>query len=139
MGKALFFHSVVEETIKLIAIEREDDGNLTKVSLFLIHRAIHGLAGDLKSVKKLKNGNILIEASSNKNAEMLLQIKKLGDDIPARAKPHERLNHSIGIIYDADLDEILAEEIFTELKSQNVVDVRRIISKRNGQEIKTNL
>lgn len=69
---------------------------------------------------------------------MLLQIKKLGD-IPVRVKPHERLNLAIGIIYHADLDEIPAKEILTELKSQNVVDAKSIISKRNGQKIKTNL
>ena len=49
---------------RFLIIASSDDGNMQKLSPFAIQKGLVGLSGEPKSLKKLKNGTLLIECST---------------------------------------------------------------------------
>ena len=64
-----------------------------KKSAFAILKGLEGLAGEPKSVKKLKNGSLLIECATECHSKNLLKAKTLCN-IPINVTPHTTLNSS---------------------------------------------
>ncbi|GBM83101.1 hypothetical protein AVEN_73097-1 [Araneus ventricosus] len=67
------------------------------VSPFLVEKAITGSVGNVKSTKKLRSGDILVEVESPKQAKQILKLKSLST-IPVTVNPHATLNSSKGVI-----------------------------------------
>ena len=67
----------------------------------------------------------------------MLSLKHV-DDINISASPHRTLNNSRGIIHyrDDDLSELPDAEICNELEPQGIINVKRFISRKTGQEVK---
>ena len=83
---------------RFIAIESLEEECLAKLSTFLIEKVISTRAS-LKTVKKTRNGNLLVEVDSRRLAENILKIKKFHTTkTKCRAYPHEKLNTSKGVI-----------------------------------------
>ncbi|GBL82838.1 hypothetical protein AVEN_106363-1 [Araneus ventricosus] len=76
------------------------------VSPFLVEKAITGSVGDVKSTKKLRSGDLLVEVESLST-------------ILVTVKPHAPLNSSKGIISCGELLNESEEKITEELKSRS--------------------
>ncbi|GBN19635.1 hypothetical protein AVEN_6789-1 [Araneus ventricosus] len=92
--------------------------------------------GDVKSTKKLRSGDLLVEVESPKQAKDITKLKSLST-IPVTVKPHGTLNSSKGVISCGELLNESEEKITEELKSQGVIHVRRITIRRDGQLLNT--
>ncbi|GBO28160.1 hypothetical protein AVEN_66675-1 [Araneus ventricosus] len=106
------------------------------VSPFLVEKAITGSVGHVKSTKKLRSGDLLVEVESPKQAKEISRIKALST-IPVIVKPHATLNSSKGFISCGELLNESEEKITEDLKSQGVIHVRRITIRRDGQLLNT--
>ncbi|GFT93217.1 RNA-directed DNA polymerase from mobile element jockey, partial [Trichonephila clavipes] len=105
-------------------------------SPFAIHKALIGIGGEPKSVKKLRSGDLLIETSSAVQTKSFLLAKSfLGS--PANITPHKSLNSSRGVISEPDLLTTTDAEILEGFSSQGVIQVRRITLKKDTTLIPT--
>ena len=66
------------------------------LSPFAIEKAIVGLAGEPKSVKKIKTG-LLVECHSEKHSTCYLKLTNVCN-VPIMVTPHASLNSSKGVI-----------------------------------------
>ena len=111
--------------------------SLSKLSPFAVAKAIKGIAGEPKSVKKLSSGHILIESERRQHAENLLKCIKFVE-IPVRASPHKTMNSSKGVFRSRDLNGTDETEMTANLNSQGVTTVKRVQIRRDGKSILTN-
>ena len=115
------------------------DESLTKLSPFLVEKAIQGRFGSVKKVSKMKSGALLVEASRPTQAKMILDTTIL-INTEVKATAHRSLNTSKGVIrdYGRDLYSMTESDILKELATQGVENVSQFILKKEGKEIKTN-
>ena len=86
---------------RFIVIKSLEKFCLAKFSPFLIKKVISTRANP-KTVKKTRNGNLLVEVDSQKQAENILKIKTF-HTTKCRAYLHEKLNTSEGVIRNREL------------------------------------
>ena len=115
----------------------EPDKQISKLSPFVIEKQIESLAGIPKTVKKLRNGNLLVEVDKPQHAKNLLKINKFYF-IKCKCYPHTSLNTSKGVIRCPDLAGVSDKEIADELKPQQVTEAKRIKMKRDNKLFETN-
>ena len=120
---------------RFVVLESLEDKSLTKISPFVIHKVISGIVKPV-SVKKLKNGTLLIEVDKKTYADNLLTMKFF-TNLKIKSYAHASLNSSKGVVRSAELSLCTLEEIKSHLKTQSVTDVKRITFKRNDQTIST--
>lgn len=120
----------------LIVSGTESTGSFTKVNPFKIHKELVHTCGTLKNVKKLRNGALLVECSSDLQSTAL-QARQTLCGIPIKVEAHRSLNYTKGVITCRDFLNVDIEEIKTELKACNVVDARFLTTKRNGEIVNT--
>ncbi|XP_067653210.1 uncharacterized protein [Haliotis asinina] len=123
---------------RFLVMSAPNDGPL-KLNPFAISKGIEGLAGDVKEIKKLRSGSLLIECKKKSQSQILLSTKSLAN-VPVEVSPHRTLNSCKGIVRDvgrclSDMDE---SDIISELRSQGVTAVKRFTYKRENDIIKTN-
>ncbi|GBN11545.1 hypothetical protein AVEN_246243-1 [Araneus ventricosus] len=95
--------------------------------------AISGYLGDVPSVKKLRSGDLLVEVSSRKQAQIILKLNNLGS-IPVAITAHSSLIFCKGVVSCGELFYTPIEEITEKLeKNQGVTHVRRISIRKSGQ------
>lgn len=112
-----------------LVLNRQDGNSFQNVSPFFIYKSLNNLVKNLKTVKKLKNGTILIEATNEEQTNTLLKCSMLGNSIPVKVSLHDKLNTSKGVIYSKELNLLEESEILQELKEQKVIKVERIWKK----------
>lgn len=113
-----------------------NETKLSNASPFLIAKGLKGLAGDVKTIKRLPSGDLLIQTSSPAQTECLLKSTKLASyDITV--EPHNTLNSSRGVISESNLTSLSEEELLEGFASQGVTHVRRITIKRDDKIIPT--
>ena len=95
------------------------------------------MAGSLKSVKKLRNGTLLVECATDSHYRSLLKSRLLCN-VPIKVTLHSSLNSCKGVIRSRDLEGVGEEEICENLTSQGVVGVKRINIRRNNELVPTN-
>ncbi|GBN79514.1 hypothetical protein AVEN_205512-1 [Araneus ventricosus] len=117
---------------KYFIISSDTRNDLKSTSPILIHKSIISIAGEVKSIKKLNNGNILIEVLNSKQAENLMKLENIGT-IKVTVSPHHTLNHSKGVVSESEFQRDLEKDLLECLQTQNVIAVKRITIKRNGQ------
>ena len=116
---------------RFIVIESLEEVCLVKFSPFLIEKVISTRAS-LKTVKKTRNGNLLVEVDNRSQAENILKIKTF-HTTKCRAYLHEKLNTSKGVIRSRELALATEDEIASALGKQGVTNIKRI-SIRKGEE-----
>ncbi|GBN76898.1 hypothetical protein AVEN_11237-1 [Araneus ventricosus] len=84
-------------TFFIIHRESTDKDTFHGVSPFLVEKAISSALGEVKSTKKLRSGNLLVEVNSPTQAKKVLNIKTLST-IAVTVTPHATLNSSKGVI-----------------------------------------
>ena len=106
------------------------------LSIFGLQKYLLCALGEIKSVKKLRNGSVLIEVKSKSQADRALAMKVwLGaslNEIPVKVTPHRSLNTSKGVIRSPDLRDSSDDEVLEALQPEGVTSVRHIKAKRNG-------
>ncbi|GFU79619.1 putative RNA-directed DNA polymerase from transposon BS [Trichonephila clavipes] len=101
---------------------------MSKKSPFAIHKALIGIGGEPKSVKRLRSGDLLIETLSALQTKYFL----LGNtflDSPVAISPHKSLNNSRSAISEPDLLSTPESEILEGFSDQGVIQVRITIQK----------
>ncbi|GBM20577.1 hypothetical protein AVEN_261700-1 [Araneus ventricosus] len=106
------------------------------VSPFLVEKRITSSVGEVKSTKKLRSGDLLVEVESPKQAKQIAKLNSLST-IPVTVNPHATLNSSKGVISCGELLNASVEKITEEVSSQGVTHVRRITIRRDGQLLNT--
>ena len=99
-----------------------------KLSPFVIDKAIKCTIGTLKSIKKLRSGDFLLEVSSATESRQMNKLKSIMDR-PVTVTPHRSLNSCKGMIRCKELIDCDKQEMLSELKSQAVSDITNITVK----------
>src|SRR5579863_5108478 len=109
------------------------EGNLSQVNPFRIDDSLRSLAGDgnLRSVKMLRSGELLVETEISGQAQRLLKAKELAG-VPIETSVHRALNTCKGVITSDVLSGASEEEILNGLKNESVIHVKRIMTRREG-------
>ena len=96
-----------------------------------------GICGEPKDIKRERNGSLVLTITDEKKKDKLLATKEM---LGMRVKcyMHRTANRSRGVIRSRELWGLKDEEITEGLKSQGVIETRRIKIKRDDQLIDTN-
>ncbi|KAJ8911000.1 hypothetical protein NQ315_011265 [Exocentrus adspersus] len=113
---------------RFLVIQRVDDGDFFKVSPFGIHKALNGLVGELKQIRKIKQG-LLVETVSAAQSGRLQTVTKILD-FSVMVSSHMSLNTARGVVYNRELLCYTEEEILQELKTEG----RQALKKRKRFE-----
>ena len=127
-----------ENFAKYLIIESlNKEKTITTLSPFVIEKQIEAAIGTAKSVKKLKNGTLLIETTRKTQSE---NLKKLDSffGVPVKVTEHKSLNTSKGIIRNPILKAETEENILEYLKPQGVTRVKRFTIRRDHEIVNTN-
>ncbi|GFT60405.1 putative RNA-directed DNA polymerase from transposon BS [Trichonephila clavipes] len=117
----------------LVSLTNDD---MSKKSPFAIHKALIGIGGEPKSVKRLRSGNLLIETSSALQTKSVL-LAKLFLVYTVTISPYKTLNSSRGVISEPDLLTTPEVKILERFSNQGVIQVRRITIKKDAIIIPT--
>lgn len=124
----------------LVVRSAQIDKPLSKLSPFAIQKGFQGISSTgFTSIKKLRNGDYLVECNSKKASELLQ--KRSGNLFVDRmifVGVHEQLNSSKGVIRCPDLQDMTEEDIQEELADQGVVKVQRVFITKGSSKIPTN-
>jgi len=114
----------------LVIESNDSDQPLTRLSPFVLGKALNAQIGTLKSIKRLQRGDVFVETDRSTYSRMLLGLTQLAG-VPVKVSPHISLNTSRGVIRSRDIAGCSVEEIVEELQPQGVTaDV--IIHVRDG-------
>ena len=114
----------------------EENTTFSKLSPFAINRWIYGAAPfGVKSIKKLRSGQFLIECTSEIASEQILKLDgKTCLNETAKVSRHKALNSSKGVIRCKDLRGMTDLEIRNKLAEKGVLDVHRLtVTKADGK------
>ncbi|GFV53306.1 uncharacterized protein TNCV_1645381 [Trichonephila clavipes] len=106
------------------------------VSPFLIEKAITSSIGPVKTIRKMRSGDLFLEVGSAKQSSALRTLRKMAH-IDVTIVPHNTLNYSRGVISAADLLNVSTEEIKENMVDHKFCEVRRITIRRDGQVLNT--
>ncbi|GFT28482.1 RNA-directed DNA polymerase from mobile element jockey [Trichonephila clavipes] len=106
----------VSEHARFLTLSLPNNEMLQK-SPFAIQKAIQGISGEPKLVKKLRSGDLLIETSSALQTKSLL-LTKTFLDCPLIVNLHRSLNSCRGVISETDLLCASEAEILEGLSDQ---------------------
>ncbi|KAG7189882.1 hypothetical protein KM043_018857, partial [Ampulex compressa] len=110
-------------------------GNFNNISPFIIDTCLSSAIGPCKNVKKIHDG-LLVETLTGEQSLKLLKLRKF-HEFDVEVIPHATLNHSKGVITCSDLLNCSEDEILQGLKPQGIINVKRILSKREGTLVPT--
>ena len=110
----------------------DNERPLSKQSPFAVNKAIVAVLGsDPFNIKKLRNGDILVEVDKENQSSKLLKTTKLNliiyNIIPITVSPHYSLNTKKGVIRCLDIKDCSDEEILDGLKDEGVIKLDRIL------------
>ncbi|GFS84319.1 putative RNA-directed DNA polymerase from transposon BS [Trichonephila clavipes] len=103
---------------------------MSNKSPFAVHKALIGIGGEPKTVKRLHSGDLLIETNSAIQTKSFLLAKTFLNS-PLIVTPHKSLNSCRGVISEPDLLTTSESEILDGFSDQGVIQVRRITIKKN--------
>ena len=110
---------------------------LSALNAFAVDKGFKVIAGELSSIKRLRNGSFLVHCSSKKQSDSLLKAT-LFVDRGIKVYPHKQLNTTKGVIRCRELTGTSETEIKNELSSQGVIDVKRVTIKKGQDRVETN-
>ncbi|GFY35363.1 uncharacterized protein TNCV_797121 [Trichonephila clavipes] len=108
----------------------------SRKSPFAIQKALQGIGGNPKSVKKLRSGDLLMETISALQTKSFLLAKTFIDS-NLTVTPHKSLNSCRGVISEPDLLYASEGEILEGLSDQGVTQVRRITILKDSTRLPT--
>ena len=121
----------------LIIESKNKEKPVASLSPFVIEKQIEAQIGTAKSVKKLKNGTLLVETTRKTQTENLKKMTSFFG-VPVEVTEHKSLNSSKGIIRNPILKAETEENILDYLKPQGVTHVKRFTIRKNNEIVNTN-
>ena len=109
---------------------------VSKLSPFILDKAIRSAVGSVKTVRRLRNGDFLLEVTSAVQSRIVNKLDNLAG-CPVTASPHRTLSTCKGVIRCAPLVDCDKDETVTELKPQGVSDISNITVKDDSGSKKT--
>ena len=119
-----------------LVIHSQEERSVSSLSPFVIEKVLNGMAGEPRSIKKLRSGDLLVEYTNKKQIESLLRLKKF--HLKVQVSLHGSLNTCKGVVRCPDLKGVSEQEILEEMREQGVVNVRRIKVRRDDALKDTN-
>ena len=114
------------------------DTPISKLSPFIIEKAIKCSVGTVSTVKRMRSGDLLVEAASAAQGKCISNLTSLANTAVI-VSAHRTPNTSNGVIRCRELIDCDKAEIFEELKTQGVSDINNITVKGNdGSRRNTN-
>ncbi|GFX21017.1 uncharacterized protein TNCV_2044931 [Trichonephila clavipes] len=101
------------------------NNTMSNKSPLAIQKALIGIGGEQKSVKRLRSGDMLIETTSALQTKSFLLAKSFLKE-PVSIIPHKTLNSCRGVISEPDLLTTPEPEVLEGFSNQGVIQVRRI-------------
>ena len=133
----LFFTSQENFARFLIIESKNKEKPVASLSPFVIEKQIEAQIGTAKSVKKLKNGTLLVETTRKTQTENLKKLTSFFG-VPVEVTEHNTLNSSKGIIRNPILKSETEDNILEYLKPQGVTHVKRFTIRKNHEIVNTN-
>ena len=131
------FDGHVDSWPRILIMSTSAEGNiLSTMSPFAIQKGVTGIAGDGVAIKRSQNGIITLTCGKKSQSDSLLKCVSLGGIAPVTVSPHRSLNNCKVVIRNWELANCDPEEVKRNIP--NIVDIHRIVSNRDGKEIKTN-
>ena len=116
---------------RFLIIHSEKGETISSLSPFVVHKTIMSIAGEPKSTKNLRSGDLLIQCAKESHEKSLLQMKTFYD-LKCSVTPHSSLNTSKGSIRCPALSRVTSNDIKEGMAEQGVTDVHRITVRRDG-------
>ncbi|GFX09469.1 uncharacterized protein TNCV_4698551 [Trichonephila clavipes] len=110
------------------------DNEMSRKSLFAVLRAIQGMGGEPKSVKKLRSGDLLVGTASALQTKSFL-LAKTFLYFSLTLSPHKYLYSRCGVISEPDRLTIPEAEILDGFSDQGVIQFRKITIKQDSTVI----
>ncbi|GFX90074.1 uncharacterized protein TNCV_2420581 [Trichonephila clavipes] len=107
---------------------------MMKKSPYATHKALIGIGGEPKSIKRLRSGDLLIETSSALQTKSFFLAKTFLDS-PLTISPHKSLNTSRGVISEPDLLSSPEAEILDGFSDQGVIHSFHIVFCHSGKPL----
>ena len=104
---------------------------MANLSPFVIEKCIQSIVGHLKTIKKLKSGDLLLEVDGKQQVENLLKTTKIFD-LSVKISLYNSPSSSKGVIRCSELRPCNDKEIIENLKEQGVTGVRIVSVRRNS-------
>lgn len=98
---------------------------------FAVTKGIKGIAGDVKNIKRLRSGDLLIEVISPSQSRSLLKAKSL-NGCPIEVTMHRTLNYCKGVVRSYETLTCEEDRIRDNLSDFGVVAVQRIVNRVKG-------
>jgi len=121
----------------LVITGTDKEKPVSAINPFALNKCLQGIAGTLASVKKLRDGDLLVECNKKAQALNLLATTTMMN-VPVKVSQHGSLNSSQGVIRTPDLANLSEKEIKDGFADQGVTHVKRCKVKRNGNLVPTN-
>lgn len=103
---------------------------------FVVAKMLTTTIGEGYKIKKLANGDLLLELLYKHQCDKLPQLTSFGE-ISVTVSEHRSLNTVRGVTSDDDLKYLSEEELLEGLKEQNVTNIYGVKIKQENKEIET--
>ncbi|KAM7288070.1 hypothetical protein ISCGN_031759 [Ixodes scapularis] len=124
-----------EHFVKFFVVHSEDNQRpAAKLSPFIVAKVLEHLIGHSYQAKKLHSGDLLVEVTTQEQSVAIQKMKSIVET-SVTVTPHRTLNTVRGVISEEDLLDVSEDEILEGLRNSGVIAVKRIILRREGQEI----
>jgi len=106
----------------------DSDHPVSKLSPFVLDKAVRSAVGSVKTLRRLQNGDFLLEVASAVQSGIVNRLDNLAG-CPVTTSPHRTLNTCKGVVRCGPLVNCDKEETLKELQSQGVKDIFNITVK----------
>lgn len=127
----LFSSGSVLESKFMIMKMVDEQKSFKEVSVIKLYKALNNIVPG-SEIKKLRNGTLLIKVMSKAHFDNLLSVTVFCNEA-VRVEPHRGLNVSRGVISSYELLYCDENEIKEELASQNVIEIKRLTSRKQNR------
>lgn len=134
-GKFMIIESAEESSAEVSSAD-EKPKTLADISAFLIEKTIQCYCGEVESIKKTRDGKILVLTKNAKSAKNLQKLENLGEE-KVKVSEHSTLNKCRVVVVCRDVIGDDEKTIAENLAPQGVTKVKRIMKKVNGKLVKT--
>lgn len=111
---------------------KDENFPIAKLNPFLIQKTIDSFCGSVKSLKKIRDGSILVKTKNSNQSQKLLTLNKIGET-EITVQRDDKLNTCKGVCFSTEANFCSEAELLENLKDQKVIEIKRFI-RRDGKQ-----